>query len=90
MTRNLFFTSLGIFIGVWIIWPGVTTTKGWKCAKDIALNSDKVSSDSQDPLQSIRRKLKVTSALSPKTLLRSENLGKMDKVRILGDACFRF
>ena len=90
MTRNFFFIFFGLFSGLWLVWPGIVSNKGWKCATDIALNVDKKPIDSQSFLKGMQRKLKLTTSLSPKTLLRSDNLGPMEKFRVVGDACFRF
>ena len=89
MIRNLFYLSLGIFGGFWLIWPGITSKEGWECASGIALNVERNQIDSNTFLEDINRKLKISSAISPKFLLKSERLGRMDKFRILGDACFR-
>ena len=90
MFRNLFFIFLGLFGGLWLVWPGISTKVGWECSKDIVFNAEKEPTDSVSFLQSLQRKLKISSAVSPKTLLKAENLGPMDKFRIIGDACFRF
>jgi len=90
MTRNLLFTFFGLFGGLWLVWPGIISNKGWECTKDIVLNADQKPTDSQSFLKDLHRKLKITTSLSPKTLLKSEKLGPMDKFRVVGDACFRF
>tara|TARA_Y100001968_G_C18786736_1_gene449273 strand:+ start:232 stop:504 length:273 start_codon:yes stop_codon:yes gene_type:complete len=89
MKRNLFYLILGIFGGVWFVWPGIASKNGWQCARDIALNVERNQIDSNTFLEDINRKLKISSAISPKFLLKAEKLGQMDKIRILGDACFR-
>ena len=89
MIRNLFFLSFGLFGGLWLVWPGISTKGGWECSKDIVFNADKEPTDSVSFLQSLERKLKISSSLSPKTLFKAENLGPMDKLRVVGDACFR-
>ena len=90
MVRNLFFVLLGIFGGLWLVWPGVASKEGWDCTKDIILNSEEEPKDSVSLLEDLQRKIRLSAALSPKTLLKAENLGPMDKFRIVGDACFRF
>ena len=79
-----------MFGGLWLVWPGVASKEGWECAKDIISNSEEDPKDSVSLLEDIQRKLKLSAALSPKTLLKADNLGHMDKFRIVGDACFRF
>ena len=90
MLKNLFFFLLGLYGGLWLVWPGIITQKGWECSKDIVFNSEKEPTDAQTFLDDLKRKLRLSSALSTKTLLKAEDLGRMDKFRIIGDACFRF
>ncbi len=90
MIKSFFFIAIGFFGGLWVIWPGVASKDGWQCAKDIVLNADKESSDPQSFMADFERKLKLSSALSPSILLKSEELKTMEKLRIVGDACFRF
>ncbi len=89
MFRNLLFFSLGALGGFWVVWPGIITNQGWTCAKDIVSNVEKKPTDAQSFFDDIERKLKIGSAVSPQVLLKAENLGSMEKLRILGDACFR-
>ncbi len=89
MIRNLFFISLGFFGGLWLAWPGIATNKGLRCAKDIVLNAETKPSDTLSVLGDVRRKLKITTAVSPKTLLTANSLDPLDKLRIVGDVCFR-
>jgi len=89
MIRNFFFLFVGCFGGVMLSWPGIITNTGWECAKDIALNIESKPKDAESFIKDLERKLKLTSALSAKTLLKADNLGRMEKFRILGDTCFR-
>ncbi len=90
MIRNSLFTFLGLLSGLWLAWPGVVTNKGWKCAKDIALNAESKQKKPLSVLGDVRRKLKITTSVSPKTLIRAKSLDPMEKLRIVGDACFRY
>ena len=90
MIRNLFYLILGIMGGFWVVWPGIVSKDGWQCAKDIALNIDQSQGSPNSFVEDINRKLKISSAISPKFILKSERLDTMDKIRILGDACFRY
>ena len=85
----MLFLFLGAFGGFWLVWPGVLTNHGWMCANDIVTNSKKKPSDAKSLLENIERKLKIGSAVSAQTLLKVENLGPIEKLRIVGDACFR-
>ena len=89
MIRNLFFFILGAFSGLWCIWPQIITTKGWECTKDIIASSNEELSDIESLVESLPNRIKLGLAFSPKTLLKRENLSRIEKLRIVGDACFR-
>ena len=89
MIRNLFFLILGAFSGLWFIWPQIITTKGWECTKDVILSSSEELSDIESLVESLPNRVKLGLAISPKTLLKRENLSRIEKLRIVGDACFR-
>ena len=89
MIRNLFFLILGAFSGLWLIWPQIITTKGWECTKDVILSSREELSDIESLVESLPNRVKLGLAISPKTLLKRENLTRIEKLRIVGDACFR-
>ena len=89
MIRNVFLFFLGTFCGFWLIWPQIVTTKGWDCAKEIVISSDEELTDIESLIESLPNKIKLGLAISPKTLLKRENLSPIDKLRIVGDACFR-
>ena len=89
MIRNLFFLILGTFIGLWLIWPEIITTKGWGCTKDIVLSANEELTDIESFVESLPNKIKLGLAISPKTLLKRKNLSRIEKFRIVGDSCFR-
>ena len=89
MIRNLFFLILGAFSGFWFIWPQIITTDGWGCAKDVVASSNEELTDIESLVESLPNKVKIGLSISPKTLLKRENLTPIDKLRIVGDACFR-
>ena len=89
MFRNLFFIVLGAFSGLWFIWPQIITSKGWECTKDVIASSNEELTDIESLIESLPNRIKVGLALSPKTLLKRENLTRIEKLRIVGDACFR-
>ena len=76
--KGCLFFLFGILLGSWISWPGITSTKNWKCFIRIINDSKK------DKLS-----LKAALSISPKFLLRSESLNYSSKLRIVSDACFR-
>ena len=89
MIRNLFFILLGAFSGLWFIWPQIITSEGWECAKNVVNSSDEELTDIESLIESLPNKIKLGLAISPKTLLKRDNLTRMEKLRIVGDACFR-
>ena len=78
MIRNLFFVLLGMIGGLWLVWPGVIKQESWDCAKEVVLKSQREQVD-----------IRVVLASSPRDLINREKLGNRDKLRIIGDACFR-
>ncbi len=89
MIRNLIFLILGAFSGFWFIWPQIITTKGWECTKDVIASSNEDLTDIESLVESLPNRIKLGLAVSPKTLLKRENLTRIEKLRIVGDACFR-
>ena len=89
MIKKLFLFCLGIFSGLWLIWPQIATNKGWECAKDVLASSDDELTDIESLIESLPNKIKLGLAISPKTVLKREDLNRLDKLRIVGDACFR-
>ena len=89
MIRNLFFLILGAFSGFWFIWPQIITTKGWVCTKDVIASSNEDLSDIESFVESLPNRIKLGLAVSPKTLIKRDDLTRIEKLRIVGDACFR-
>ena len=89
MIRNLFFLILGAFSSLWFIWPQIITSKGWECTKDVIASSNEDLTDMESLIESLPNRIKLGLAVSPKTLLKRENLTRIEKLRIVGDACFR-
>ena len=67
----------GLFLGLWVAWPGIVIPKNWKCFRDIIDKSAKE-----------QISLKAALALSPNFLLKGKN-NNISKLRIVSDACFR-
>ena len=89
MIRNLSFLILGAFSGLWFIWPQIITSKGWECTKDVIASTNEELTDIESLVESLPNKIKLGLAVSTKTLLKRENLTRIEKIRIVGDACFR-
>ena len=89
MIRNLFFLILGAFSGIWFIWPQIITTKGWECTKNIIASSNEELTDIESLVESLPNRIRLGLAVSPKTLLKREDLTRIEKLRVVGDACFR-
>ena len=76
--RSLLFLFSGIFIGLYMSWPGILISKNWKCFKEIIDKSaeDKIS-------------IKAVLEVSPSYLINSNNKNMTSKIRVVADACFR-
>ena len=72
------FLFCGIFVGLYISWPGIFISKNWKCFIEIIEKSkeDKVS-------------IKALLEVSPSYLIKNKNKKMTSKIRIVADACFR-
>jgi len=76
--RLFFFLFCGIFLGLYLSWPGLVIPENWKCFTDIIAKSteDKIS-------------LRAAMEISPSYVLNSKNRKTASKIRIVADACFR-
>ena len=72
------FIFFGIFLGLYLSWPGLLIPGNWKCFNEIIAKSkeDKIS-------------FKAALEISPSYLLKGKNKKKSSKIRIVADACFR-
>ena len=68
----------GIFLGLYLSWPGLLIPENWKCFNQIIAKSaeDKIS-------------LKAALEISPSYLLNGKKKRTATKIRIVADACFR-
>tara|TARA_Y100001968_G_C19311168_1_gene694249 strand:- start:593 stop:862 length:270 start_codon:yes stop_codon:yes gene_type:complete len=89
MIRNFFFLIIGVLGGLWFVWPQIFTTKGWECTKDVIASSSEELTDFESLIESLPNRIKLGLAVTPKTLLKREDLTRTEKLRIVGDACFR-
>tara|TARA_B100000214_G_C23491310_1_gene411792 strand:- start:183 stop:419 length:237 start_codon:yes stop_codon:yes gene_type:complete len=78
MIKTIFVLSIGFFGGLLISWPGIKSRDNWSCAMDVINKSSNNSTD-----------LRALMAVSPKYLVKREEQGKLSKIRIVADACFR-
>ena len=76
--RSLLFLFSGIFIGLYVSWPGILISKNWKCFNEIIEKSakDKIS-------------IKAVLEVSPSYLINGKNKNMTSKIRFVADACFR-
>ena len=77
--RSFLFLLSGIFVGIYLSWPGILISKNWKCFNEIIKKSaeDKIS-------------IKAALELSPAYFINSKNNQNMtSKIRLVADACFR-
>ncbi len=78
MFRNVLFLLVGAFGGLWLVWPGITKQENWVCVKDIVVKSQREQVD-----------IRAVLSASPRQLINRKKLSTTDKLRIVGDACFR-
>ena len=82
--KNLFVMKIflllffGIFVGLYLSWPGLVIPENWKCFNQI------ISKSAEDKLS-----LKAALEISPSYFLKSKNKKTTSKIRIVADACFR-
>ena len=76
--KGLFFFLVGVFLGSWVSWPGITSPEKWECFIKI------INDSRQDKLS-----LKAALSISPKFLLMSDSMDYFSKLRFVSDACFR-
>ena len=76
--RILLFLIVGIFVGLYLSWPGLVKPENWKCFNQI------ISKSAEDKIS-----LKAALEISPSYLLKGKNKKKTSKIRIVADACFR-
>ena len=76
--RYLLFLFSGIFVGLYLSWPGIIISNKWQCFNDIIgkLADDKIS-------------IKALLEVSPSYFIYSKNKNIASKIRIVADACFR-
>ena len=76
--RSFLFLVSGIFVGLYLSWPGILISKNWKCFNEIIEKSaeDKIS-------------IKAVLAISPSYLFKGKNKNMTSKIRVVADACFR-
>nr|WP_257008694.1 hypothetical protein [Prochlorococcus marinus] len=72
------FLFSGVFIGLYLSWPGILLSRNWKCFNEIIEKSaeDKIS-------------FKAVLEVSPSYLIRGNNKNVTSKLRVVADACFR-
>ena len=76
--RFLGLIFFGIFVGLYLSWPGLVIPENWKCFNEIIAKSteDKIS-------------LKAALEISPNYFLKAKNITTTCKIIIVADACFR-
>ena len=76
--RFFLFLFFGIFVGLYLSWPGLVIPENWKCFNQIIAKSaeDKIS-------------LKAALEISPGQFLEAKTKKRISKIRNVTDACFR-
>ena len=72
------FLFFGIFLGLYLSWPGLLMPENWKCFNHIIAKSaeDKIS-------------FKAALEISPNYFLKAKKKKTATKIRMVADACFR-
>ena len=72
------FVFFGIFLGIYLSWPGLLIPENWKCFNQIIAKSaeDKIS-------------LKAALEILHSYFLKAKNKNTTSKIRIVADASFR-
>ena len=76
--RSFLFLFSGVFVGLYLSWPGIVISKNWKCFKDI------IETSAEDNIS-----IKALLEVSPSYLIKSKNKNTHSKIIIVADACFR-
>ncbi len=76
--RFFLFLFSGIFLGLYLSWPGIIISKNWKCFNDIIGKSAKN-----------KISMKTVMEISPSYLIKRNNKNMTSKIRLIADACFR-
>ena len=76
--RFFLFLFFGIFVGLYLSWPGLVMLDNWRCFNEI------ISKSAEDKIS-----LKAALEISPSYLLKGKNKKNSSKIRIVADACFR-
>tara|TARA_B100000941_G_C28181304_1_gene387202 strand:- start:181 stop:414 length:234 start_codon:yes stop_codon:yes gene_type:complete len=76
--RSFLFLFSGIFVGLYLSWPGILISKNWRCFNEIIKKSaeDKIS-------------IRAVLGVSPSYLIDGKNKNMPSKIRVVADACFR-
>jgi len=72
------FLVFGIFLGLYLSWPGLLIPENWKCFNQIIAKSAEY-----------KIYLKSALEISPSYFLKAKNKKTISKIRIVADACFR-
>ena len=76
--RFFLFLFSGIFVGLYLSWPGILISKNWKCFTEI------IEKSSEGKIS-----IKALLEVSPSYLIKGNNKSMASKIRVIADACFR-
>ena len=76
--RSVLFLFSGIFVGLYLSWPGILISKNWECFNEIIKKSaaEKIS-------------IKAVLEVSPGYFIKGKKNNMASKIRFVADACFR-
>ena len=76
--KPFLFLFSGIFLGLYLSWPGIFIKNNWNCFIEI------IEKSSEDKIP-----IKAVLEISPSFLIKSNNKKMTSKLRFVADACFR-
>ena len=76
--RFFLFLFLGIFVGLYLSWPGLGKPEKWRCFNQV------IAKPAEDIIS-----LKATLEISPSYFLKAKNKKTTSKIRIVAKASFR-
>ena len=76
--RFVLFLFSGVFVGLYLSWPGIIFSRNWKCFNNI------ISKSSENKIS-----LKAVLEVSPRYVINGKDNNLPSKIRIVADACFR-
>tara|TARA_Y100001968_G_C19040238_1_gene564135 strand:- start:367 stop:603 length:237 start_codon:yes stop_codon:yes gene_type:complete len=78
MIKTILFLGLGFLGGLCVPWPGIVKAENFNCVKELVMESNNAHLD-----------IRTLSSISMRNVLKGKNQTTLERVRIVGDTCFR-